>query len=357
MTLADLSELPLDAQFLRATIQFNAAAEPWPILTDLATLHLPCAPSSLPTLPPLEAGQQRADAAISTLQEVSANASAAHLISANEDLDEISSPTLKYLLLPYLRATAHAAWQGEPSIRLTNLRSAADHLTTFFAAMDRLSLLSPSERARVLPDDDTDPTPSLSAAAARDLKIARFRAERDAARRLDALVARARGVDADEEAVREAALLTLQSAVRRGLDLRAQLVTEMQLLSWAERQRSRGTDPRERAERARGRRPPPPVPGMPQSFRIVNEREAEREKVFRPSHSLPTYTVEEWGRIEAEMMAKRQAEESAREGIKAKKREEEDSDDDEVVNRETMKSREWDNWKDEHNRGSGNTIR
>ena len=97
--------------------------------------------------------------------------------------------------------------------------------------------------------------------------------------------------------------------------------------------------------------------GMPATFQIVNEREKIREGVFRPSHSLPTYTVEEWGEIEAKRLREVEMEKKRQEEEERRRKEGEDSDGDEAVDRETMEARRWDAWKDDHNKGSGNTIR
>lgn len=370
------SDLPLNQQFARAIALFNCTSDAWPALGHLANLASPHNTAEEVTQSTTaDSDTQAADSAIAALCECQSTVSVASVLSANEQLDEIATAHVKYIVIPFVTASAHAQWQGEPHLRLQHLESASAYLTAFFTSVDTLGLLPAADREHVLGDSaDGDARPV--GAASREEKIRRYKADKETERRLSTLFERVRhvdvhevgrgathtsdehGADDDEEVVRDASLLLLESAIRRAVDLHASLLREMELLRWAQRQRARGVDPREKAERARPRGPPPSVvPGMPPSFRVVNERERERAAVFRPSHSLPTYTVEEWGEIEAQRLAEAESENQSKEVAAKRKKEEEDSDDDEAVNLETMEKRRWDNWKDEHNRGSGNTIR
>ena len=94
---------------------------------------------------------------------------------------------------------------------------------------------------------------------------------------------------------------------------------------------------------------------------VPDKRQEILNQVFRPDHTLPTMTLEQWGKhLEAEEMKRnKQIEEDMREqkieemnGRRKpnKPSDEEDEDDDEKV----KKDREWDDWKDTHERGAGN---
>ena len=78
---------------------------------------------------------------------------------------------------------------------------------------------------------------------------------------------------------------------------------------------------------------------------------AEREAaVLRQFHTAPTETIEQLAEREvADAMARQQADAEA-EAAKAA----EDPDDEAIVDRETLKAREWDDWKDDNPRGDGN---
>lgn len=342
------SSAPLDEQFALAVSKLQVVDEPWESLSYLS--HAPPPPPRMQSIR-LEAVSE----SISSLNRLSNAASQAALLSANEEIDEIPTTSLKYLLLPYLLARAHAQVQGEPHERHAELVESRRYLSAFFEKADRLRMLSERERDAALEDT---PIHSVTPAERRDVKIARFKAEKEATRKLAVLREKAGAADADDdEAERELVITVVQSAVRKALDMLDSTNQELEVLRFAVRQIEKGVDPREKAERARPKGPPPGLGGLPATFRIVSEKEKMKESVFRPSHSLPTYTVEEWGEIEMERAIKLEKEKKEKDIVEAKRKEEEDSDGDEAVDRETMEKREWDDWTDEHNKGSGNTIR
>ncbi|PXF40224.1 Immunoglobulin-binding protein 1 [Gracilariopsis chorda] len=344
----------LGALFSDAVFAVTSAAGPWPALTYLANAPQPVfAPSTRP-----EPGKsQPADAAIDKLQILAETLRLASLFSRNEQLDEIPTPHIKFMIVPYLSALAFQAWQGEAAERLNKLVRCDAELQTFFSDVDAYALLTESQRDYVLQN-----TPEFvqTPMQKREEKIARLKMEKAAEKQLQNLMEKLEkrsATDDDDTDLRHASIIVLQSAVRRALDMFSSLQEEIEILRFAERQRSKGVDPRVKAEQARPKRPPPGIGDMPPTFRIVNEREQERAAVFRPSHSLPTYTIEEWGEIEARRLARVEREKKEKEIAAKRRKEDEDSDDDEAVERATMEARRWDDWKDEHNRGSGNTIR
>ena len=77
-----------------------------------------------------------------------------------------------------------------------------------------------------------------------------------------------------------------------------------------------------------------------------------REQVFRPTN-LPTLTLAEFAEREKARMEEQE--------LKAQEAQlnadDEDSDNEEAANRKTYKAREWDDWKDLNDKGSGNTKR
>lgn len=339
---------PLDAQFASAVSQLQAVDEPWDPLAFLS--HTPTPPPRAHSI-----DSTAVSIAISSLNRLSSGVSQAALLSANEEPDEIPTSSLKYLLVPYLLARAHAQVQGEPHERHASLTESRQYLAVFFEKADRLRMLSERERDAALEDT---PIHSVTPAEKRDVKIARFKAEKEAARKLAGLREKASASSPDDdEAERELVLIVVQSAVQKALDMLDSMKQELDLLRFAIRNIEKGIDPREKAERARPKGPPPGLGGLPPTFRIVSEKEKAKEGVFRPSHSLPTYTVEEWGQIEMKRAIEAEREKKQKEIFEAKRKEEEDSDGEEAVNRETMEKRRWDDWTDEHNKGSGNTIR
>jgi immunoglobulin-binding protein 1 len=344
------------------SLTWAAGNESWPGFEYLALSAgaAPAQPRRVTGAAAMTAAATASDAAVAAVTAVANAARAAGVLSANETLEDISTSALRFVLVPYLASTAHAAWQGAPAGRLEHLKAARAELGELFRAFDALGLLTQVDRDSVL---DGMPELVQTPQQRRDLLIGRHREEKAAAEKLKSLLERrlrrgSTGEDGDEEdAEREAMLTILQSAVRRAMQSITSLDLEIDILRYAVASDAKGIDPAVRAAREKPRGPPPGMNGMPSTFRIVDEREKARQQVFRPSHSLPTYTVEEWGQFEMQRLAQATQEQQAREGVRARVTAEEDSDGDEASNRETYEKRRWDNWKDEHNKGSGNSQR
>jgi len=80
---------------------------------------------------------------------------------------------------------------------------------------------------------------------------------------------------------------------------------------------------------------------------LPNKRQEFYSQVFQPDHSLPTMTVEQW--CEEQLALGNIPSQGA-----TPEKTVEDVDNEETVDNETLKSREWENWKDENPRGAGN---
>lgn len=76
-------------------------------------------------------------------------------------------------------------------------------------------------------------------------------------------------------------------------------------------------------------------------------------QVFRPSHILPTLTVEQQGAIELAQAREREAQHKQAEAEAAARRAAAASDDDDEE--ELARSRAWDDFKDDNPRGWGNS--
>ena len=86
-------------------------------------------------------------------------------------------------------------------------------------------------------------------------------------------------------------------------------------------------------------------------FVLLDRRQKLRDEVFKPDHSLPTMTIDEYLEEEKRRggMIEGGGEQSGMQEIM-------DEDDVEKVDVETMKAREWDEFKEQNPRGSGNTL-
>lgn len=94
--------------------------------------------------------------------------------------------------------------------------------------------------------------------------------------------------------------------------------------------------------------PTPSLTRPLEPFVLLNNRGQLREQVFRPGHSLPTMTIDEYLELERKKGG-------ILDSQVAKAPEEEDEDRDDVADRRTMKDRRFDLFKDDNPRGWGNT--
>jgi len=304
------------------------------------------------------------DAAREKLRSLESAVYTAGVISSNDILDDISTLSLKYLLIPYFLHRLFASIHHQEE-RLDNLITSRKFLIQFLESVNELGLLNKVDAERFL---DNSVEVVISPGDKRAEKIARYRAEKAAAEKFRLIMERRKThsssggctgadnieIDIDEEHMRDTTMTAINSAVRRGLDDIGNLDTEIKLLEYAGKERSKGRDPRA-ISISISDAPKSVIDGMPSTFKIVSQKDEIKKNVFKPSHQLPTYTVEEWGEIELANMQKKEQEKKDAEIFKAKIAAEENSDDE--ADRETMEKRSWDNWRDENNKGSGNTMR
>jgi len=88
-----------------------------------------------------------------------------------------------------------------------------------------------------------------------------------------------------------------------------------------------------------------------QPFTITDKRSQLRQGVFRPGHTLPTMTIEEY--LEEE---KRRGGIIDGGGENQNRAAEPDEDNMELADQETMKARAWDEYTEANPKGSGNTL-
>lgn len=83
-------------------------------------------------------------------------------------------------------------------------------------------------------------------------------------------------------------------------------------------------------------------------FMITNKRNEMMKGVFRPGHNLPTMSIEEY--LDQEM----ERGNFLSGGTEEPKKKEADDNDEAAIDAETLKAREWDNFKDDNPKGWGN---
>ena len=88
---------------------------------------------------------------------------------------------------------------------------------------------------------------------------------------------------------------------------------------------------------------------------LGGDRARLQEGVFRPTVALPTMTVEQFGVQERERMLEREAKQREAEAEKAAVRAAKEDRAEDESEEDLQKQRAWDDWKDDHPYGSGNS--
>uniref|UniRef100_A0A7S0BU81 TAP42-like protein n=1 Tax=Rhodosorus marinus TaxID=101924 RepID=A0A7S0BU81_9RHOD len=271
-------------------------------------------------------------------------------ISRNETLEDMATKDVKFALLPFYEARALClSIPGDvkcPADRVRSLEDAKNWYTLFFDLLSTLKIVSSAELESLSEELPRDPSER------RTRLIEKLKQEKEESAKLEELKHKAKSADREmaEEIEREVSVFVLKAAARGASKSRSNLDEEIQLLNYAVETKAKGKDPADEARKLRENMPPP------ESYRIMDTKKYQQDQVFKPSHNLPTYTVEEWGEIELARMRKQMKINAEKEKLKAEESDE-DSDNDAVSDKKTMKERAWADWTDDNNKGSGNTIR
>ncbi|XP_015988114.2 immunoglobulin-binding protein 1 isoform X1 [Rousettus aegyptiacus] len=273
------------------------------------------------------------------------------LFSRNEDLEEIASTDLKYLMLPAFQG-ALAMKQVNPSKRLDHLQQAREHFSNYLTQCQHYHVAEfqlPKAKDNSAENNTASSSvayPNLFAMAAqRQAKIERYKQRKELERRLAAQKAAVESGQADDEQVREYYLLHLRRWVVVSLEELESIDQEMKILREKDLSKEATPSPSSRQDR------PPMKP-------FILTRNAAQAKVFGAGYpSLATMTVHDWydqhqkrGVLPDQGIAK-----TSSEVRKAARRQEElDIKEDEEDEETLQRAREWDDWKDTHPRGYGN---
>ncbi|XP_040856737.1 immunoglobulin-binding protein 1 isoform X1 [Ochotona curzoniae] len=274
------------------------------------------------------------------------------LFSQNEDLEEIASTDLKYLMVPALQG-ALTMKQVNPSKRLEHLQRARQHFMNYLTQCQNYHVSEfqlPKIRDNSAENNTANSSmayPNLVAMASqRQAKIERYRQKKEMENRLSALKSAVESGQADEVCVREYYLLALRRWIGISLEEIESIDQEIKILSEKDSSKQASTSNASLRER------PPMKP-------FVLTRNVTQAKVFGAGYpSLATMTVNDWyeqhqkhGELPDQGIAKTPADfKRAAQQQEDKEQKEEEEDDENTLRR----AREWDDWKDTHPRGYGN---
>ncbi|XP_053130274.1 immunoglobulin-binding protein 1 isoform X2 [Hemicordylus capensis] len=272
------------------------------------------------------------------------------LFSHNEELEEIASADLKFMLVPALLA-ALILKQVSPDKRLEHVQRARASFMDFLKVCKDYGIghfelpqesdhldedQSAGSSQRVGPTSDQ--AALIAMATNRQAKIERYKQKKEVENRLASLKTSVDGGHADEEQIREYYLLQIKKWISTSLEEIESIDQEIAILSRREALKQ--------VQRPSTRARPPMKP-------FILTRDAAQAKVFGTGYpSLATMTVDDWyeqrqkqGVLPDQGIPQRPA---GTEEEEEKKEEEEESE------TAVWRAREWDEWKDTHPRGYGN---
>lgn len=315
------------------------------------------------------------------------------LFSSNEELREINSVYLQFISIPYYQATLLLKYMGSTegtigdaesrfSAKSQNLKSSLFKVSQFLLSLQGFGeILSKDQENRLLVLQNSG-SPSLEeivqstgdAALRRALKISLFKEERALAQKLsilDGYYTEKQGDDdifesMDEEVVRSIYVDQLKYHALKSFSLLESLAMEFQVLenrpvldmSGDSSEQKKLEDGRVKSKlgafdyTSRVEKDPLKQPGVAelinklgrvlQPFVLTNKRDELRQKVFGTGQVLPSMSVEEY--LDYELANGKM--------LKAEKPQNDSDESDDSD--EELRQREWDDWKDDNPKGSGN---
>ncbi|CAN9213971.1 unnamed protein product [Alternaria alternata] len=320
--------------------------------------------------------QENLGATIATYEECLKISEQVSLFSPNETLEDISSSDLQYMAINYhLAELIQKIFNTDISFRKQNLLRARGHYERFLKLLDSYDVLGKADAKlfeAYTEDKGNFSTANMrDAAARRDAKISRFREEKELKRKLEYLRQNPKLAEQDEQVVRELHLTNLAFMVHQTFASLESMAQELHIISLAPPappqgqaqqapdSRQEGRDKDGYSERLDGQYaglqysgPILSGDGKPmRPFTLLDSRQTLKKNVFRPDHSLPTMTIDEY--LEEE---KRRGGMIEGGGPQSEMQPEPNEDDLVAADEETMKQRAWDEYVEANPKGSGNTL-
>ncbi|XP_073084246.1 immunoglobulin-binding protein 1 isoform X2 [Manis javanica] len=210
------------------------------------------------------------------------------LFSQNEDLEEIPSTDLKYLMVPAIQG-ALAMKQVNPSKRLDNLQCAREHFLNFLTQCQNYHVAEfklPKTKNNSAESNTASSSvayPSLVAMASqRQAKIERYKQKKEVEHRLSVLKSAVESGQADDEHVREYYLLHLRRWIGISFEEIESIDQEIKILKEKDSSKEASTSDSSRQDR-------------PLMKPFILTRNIDQAKVFGAGYpSLASMTVNDW---------------------------------------------------------------
>ncbi|KYQ89155.1 hypothetical protein DLAC_10397 [Tieghemostelium lacteum] len=273
------------------------------------------------------------------------------VFSKNEELEDIRTDLLKYLLVPYYLSELFL--KIIDGSRVKNLKMAKMKIMEFLHRMEKLEIIDKEDLAVIQREGKTDPLErrnELISRGKRDKEL-KEKLKYIVKKREDLLKNQSGEIDdemedcGDEELERSFITALLQDAISKGISSLETIEVELPMLIEIEVLK----------DKHGGVLPPqaPPKSSGIGNFQILPDgRRVMLDKVFRPSHILPTMTPQEAVELEMHNGGMVKGKGGAQSSVK--NQESDDEDDKEESHEELIKKRNWDDFKDDNKRGWGN---
>ncbi|NXF13565.1 IGBP1 protein, partial [Smithornis capensis] len=293
--------------------------------------------------------QDKVRQGLDALQRATAMVAQLELFSENEELEEIASADLKFLLLPALLG-ALTLKQVDLGRRLEHLESAREHFLRFLKLCRSYGLgtfqLPPSAPGQEGAAASAQPS-LVAMAMGRNAKIERYKQKKELENKVASMRSLVESGAADEEQLREFYILQIQKWISTSLEEIESIDQEMVILRSRDAARQAPAGPH-------GPSRPLRAPVRP----FILTRDAAQARVFGAGYpGLPTMTVDDWyeqrrrqGIVSGQSVPQRVPGVSDEELQKQQQEKKEEEEDEEAL----QKARHWDEWKDTHPRGYGN---
>lgn len=266
------------------------------------------------------------------------------LFSSNEELSEVPTSELRYLLLPAFLGDLFL--RKSETDRITLLNIAKVYFIDYLKRCKNYGVTD-MDLSRYFEESDEPQVGQKSIhqmANSRQEKIARYKEQKEQEKRIKELrniLGESSPPIADEDTQRSYYVLLLKFWINKVVDHLASLQSEMEILKHMQTLKGREDD-----------RPATTKPQ--QSFKpILITREMIKNKVFGAGYpSVPTMTQEEF--LEKEILEGKVVLNYKEDQMKDKGKTSDEDSDSENDPVKLQKKRDWDEWKDDHCRGWGN---
>ncbi|XP_062510324.1 immunoglobulin-binding protein 1b-like [Corticium candelabrum] len=294
-----------------------------------------------------DAHQSRIRDAIKQFEQATRLVNDFALFSDNEELTEVTTPSVKYLLLPALLGQLHMKLTD--SMRRERLETAKIYFRDFLQRCEQYGLemkdKSVLKDAAVESNGRTESPDVASMASRRQAKIEEYRRIKADTERLTQLEEMLEKNPEDEETEREYYIMQLNVNIQKAIDELRSIAQEINILKQIEKASQTDSQPPSKPKQC------DPSDRQPRGPFLLLPRNEAQKKVFGAGYpSLPTMTLDEFyeQRYKDHMQKVTQTTETA------KRSQEEDKDRDEDNDEKLKGMREWDDFKDTHRRGWGN---